>query len=132
MEYRIVALLNTGERAMWEWRRGDRVEAVERAFHFTADTPEEALEALWVVGNRMGTDEQGLTWPSNRRSMCMGDLAVTIENDDTAGESVTLWACDMVGWAPLETYLKNRARLAAEVEDEISREGRAMAQGGLI
>jgi len=122
MEYRMVALLNEGERAMWQWRRGDEVSVVDQAFHFTADTVEDALERFWTVGNKMGADDRGMEWPRGRRSMCTGDIVMAVEDGDTTGKSVALWACDMIGWKPLEKYLADNARREAEIEAKLAAE----------
>jgi hypothetical protein len=42
------------------------------------DTPEQVAEATWFVGNRMGPDANGREWPSDVRSMCVGDVVFMV------------------------------------------------------
>lgn len=126
MQYRLVVLLNTGPRAMLEWRRGDALDVIERPFHCSGDTIEAALEALWAVGNKMERDDFGLAYPTDRRSMCTGDLVAAVEVGSE--EFMGLWACDSFGWTPLEKYVDARERITAEIERkfaEIEAERRA-------
>jgi hypothetical protein len=48
-----------------------------------------ALEALYVVGNKMGADATGRRWPATRRSLSVGDLAVI---------GAAHYVCAMAGW----------------------------------
>jgi hypothetical protein len=43
-----------------------------------AQTWEEALEKVWEVGNRMGSDHPGRTWSSDVRSVSIGDVVVLV------------------------------------------------------
>jgi len=42
----------------------------------TQDEAATIAEKVWVVGNRMARDANGTAWPSNVRSMSMGDAVV--------------------------------------------------------
>ena len=56
-----------------------------------------ALEALYVVGNKMGADATGRRWPATRRSLSIGDLAVI---------GAASYVCAMAGWR--KTAIKHR------------------------
>lgn len=79
MRYEMTAYENIGDTRMWDIKTGDPVREVKPdeggRWVIDADTPGEALERLWEVGNRMDADAAYQIWPSDRRSMCMGDLA---------------------------------------------------------
>ncbi len=51
-----------------------------------------ACERAWVVGNREGADAEGRTWPSDVRSVSVGDVAVFPDGP--------VLRCQSVGWSP--------------------------------
>ena len=52
------------------------------------------LEHVWAIGNRVARDHEGITWPSNVRSLSMGDVAVIGER---------AYSIASVGWEPIDT-----------------------------
>lgn len=62
---------------------------VEGEFVVPGDTPEDALEALWTIGNKMGDDALGREYPRTERSLSVGDAALI--GDDR-------WAVLNAGW----------------------------------
>lgn len=59
-------------------------------FRVRGENQPAALEALWAVGNKEASDLDGQTWPFNRRSQSVGDLAQI---------GKTFYACQILGWA---------------------------------
>ena len=51
------------------------------------------LEHVWAIGNRMGADHEAVRWPSNVRSLSVGDVAVIGER---------AYSVDVVGWTPVD------------------------------
>ena len=52
--------------------------------------PASAIETLFAIGNRMGEDAKGKSWPETRRSMSVGDLV-------RVGRAN--YVCDGSGWS---------------------------------
>lgn len=94
-DYTVTALENVGPTRMWKYAEGDPLLPVG-TFTVGGSSIEAALEALWYVGNKMGPDASGATWPADRRSLCIGDV-VLIDG--------ATWVCAMVGWQRKAEYL---------------------------
>jgi len=63
------------------------------------ETSASIAEKVWVIGNRMGRDANGTAWPSNVRSMSMGDMVVIDEVDGRREERFfTIAIAETVGF----------------------------------
>ena len=75
--------LNEGEGRFWRYTRDDllvtgpEVEIPDDAVRELGETT--VAEAIWAVGNRVGADVSGVEWPSNVRSLSVGDVMVVGE-----------------------------------------------------
>lgn len=97
--YIVSTWMNVGDGTMWEFRPGrDYLERGPRV-RVEADSVDEALEKVWVVGNRMGPDADGNSWPSECRSMCMGDVVFIGAIGSGLAE---FWSCEAFGWKPVD------------------------------
>src|SRR5664279_1432002 len=80
--YRIIAAVNTASGHYDGYLPGDRIAAVTSrrgavgpiVFAIDADDAAAALEAMWVIGNRVTDDRGGRCWPSDVRSLSTGDV----------------------------------------------------------
>lgn len=86
---------NTDGHRFWAFHPGDTFDA---RVTIPVDAPDTvgALNAAWVVGNRMAPDADGNAWPRNVRSMSMADVALVDTPDGLAG-----WAVASVGFDPI-------------------------------
>ena len=101
---RIKTYLNEGPGMFWKYQPGDKLVAgpdldltgrIDVA-GLTGQQVEEAIaEAVFAIGNRMGTDVNGKAWPRNVRSISVGDVVVI-------GESA--WACESIGFKQIERF----------------------------
>ncbi len=71
--YIVRTYMNVGDTTMWRYEPGDKLEYGPE-LRVVADSPAEALNKVWEVGNRMGADANGREWPSDCRSLCSGDV----------------------------------------------------------
>lgn len=70
------------------------------------------LEDVWMIGNRMATDEHGQAWPSNVRSMSVGDVVVLED-----GRAFTV---DMIGWNQIGLFDAIRGTARGERADAVA------------
>lgn len=111
--YLVQAYLNVEEDADGRWAaawRGydpaDRIATDEDLlFEVRAETPHGAAERVFVIGNREGEDENGRRWPSDVRSLSVGDALRVSDNDR---DDETAWTCQPVGWEERPDGLPNR------------------------
>lgn len=89
MRYIMSAYENVGDNRFMDAKPGDPLERVHpldtagrpaSQFVVTAETVEEALETLWHIGNKQPqwSDDNDRIWPTDRRSMSMGDVVTVI------------------------------------------------------
>jgi hypothetical protein len=101
MLFTMTAYENVGDTRMWDIKAGDpvmRVEPLDKngrpvgTFTVTAETIEEALETLWHIGNKQPnwSDDLNRVWPTDRRSMSMGDI-VNAEGHGTYKVATVGW-----------------------------------------
>lgn len=88
--YKVQALVNVGPNVFHEYRREDPLAWVtDRAtdepitFILTASDALGAAEGMYVVGNKMAGDHNGLRWPSDIRSLSISDVVVVQRIDGT-------------------------------------------------
>lgn len=62
-----------------------------------ASTRAEAVEKMFTVGNRMAPDAAGREWPSDVRSLSVGDVVTLIPR----GPGLHTFACERMGWREL-------------------------------
>jgi len=101
MRYVGYAYENVGPTAMLSLASTDPLKWVGR-FEVDADSVPEALEVIWYVGNKMGPDANGAEWPSDRRSMCMGDVVNIRPIDGSYLPPFGRYVAAMVGWDLLD------------------------------
>jgi hypothetical protein len=101
--FSISVYLNEGPTRMWEYKPGDPLQWVTDHI-VVAESKDEALEVLWRIGNKMGPDASGGDYPSNQRSMCMGDVAlVTMLGTIPPGaEWSTFHTVEAMGWSAID------------------------------
>jgi voltage-gated potassium channel Kch len=58
-----------------------------------------AAEAAYAIGNRMGADTEGQEWPSDVRSLSVGDVLYVSRNSDSAYK---ILAVARAGWTEIE------------------------------
>lgn len=109
VEMEVRAFLNAGPGMFWRYAPGDALKpgpVVRLALDDAArpdpllgsvSLPPEALEhaaldRAWAVGNRMGADDAGAEWPSDVRSLSVGDVLAI-------GEAA--WSVAMFGFEAL-------------------------------
>lgn len=105
--YLVQAYLNVQEDAEGRWQAvwsgydpAHRIATDEDLlFEVTAESPQDAAERAFVIGNREGEDNNGRRWPSDVRSLSVGDVVDVsdVSAHDESGD--TVWACQTVGWA---------------------------------
>jgi len=87
MRYLVTALVNA-EPGMRGMRDGyEPSHKLATVGYFDIETPHddfnEAAEAMFAIGNREGTDLNGQEWPSDVRSLSVGDLLFVSRNSDS-------------------------------------------------
>ena len=108
--YRIIAAVNTAPGHFDGYLPGDRIAAVTSrrgavrpiVFAIDADDAAAALEAMWVIGNRVTDDRGGRCWPSDVRSLSTGDvLAVFAPGYPLETQDVDTYAVASTGFDPV-------------------------------
>jgi hypothetical protein len=99
MRYEASIALNDRPLAMLEgFKPGDPlIQIGHRLVAVEADSEPDALNAVWVVGNRMGADADGRQWPSGVRSLSVGDIIVV----GPVGQRRTRYAVATIGFGEL-------------------------------
>lgn len=91
---RVDAYVNVEDLSMFnKLQPRDRI-AYVGLFHFLADDALEAAERMFEIGNTGATDTELHEWPSDVRSMSVGDLVCVT---DEVGRK-TFLACESLGW----------------------------------
>jgi hypothetical protein len=62
----------------------------------TAADTEAAADAAFAIGNRMATDDRGLRWPADVRSVSVGDLLTVVGQTGTVSCAVASVGFDIV------------------------------------
>lgn len=95
--YLITANVNVAPRAagMCDGYQPAHPVATVGYYDVEADGFTAAAEAMFAIGNRMAADTEGRTWPSDVRSLSVGDVLYVARNDDSA---VQILACARAGW----------------------------------
>lgn len=100
MEYQVTAYVNVWERDRESLRgRFERLAPTDPiaevgTYSIKGVSPLHAAEGMFTVGNRMGCDIHGAQWPSDVRSLSVGDLIRVVDAD----RAVTILACASMGW----------------------------------
>lgn len=93
--FTITAYVNVSDDSFLGWKPSHPVALVDR-FQVEAADVHQAAEAMFTIGNRMDVDQDSRKWPSDVRSLSVGDLVeVRIER------SSTFLACESVGWTDI-------------------------------
>lgn len=78
MEFTVTAYVNVAEHSFFGWKPTHPIAKVD-TFRVKATDPLHALDSyfggLWAIGNRMACDLGGKEWPSDVRSLSVGDVA---------------------------------------------------------
>lgn len=102
MQFNVTAYVNVHPDNFFGFKP-DHPIALVGAFTVKADDTLGAAREMWVIGNRMGCDLSGNTWPTDVRSMSVGDFIKVITppcNDHPSG-AVNFYACASIGWDEL-------------------------------
>lgn len=84
-----------------------------------AEDAREAAERAFFVGNRMGPDEDGHNWPSDVRSVSVGDVAIVKGEYHKYPQALI---CDSVGWTVKDPADLPNPRVPLEGTAHTSRE----------
>lgn len=95
--YSITPYMNESEYHFGGYLPGHTVQEV-MAFDVLATSPLRAAEQMWTIGNRMGADVHGAEWPTNVRSLSVGDVLKVFEHDYTKPHGPTWYAVASFGW----------------------------------
>jgi hypothetical protein len=90
--YTLTAYENDGPNRFSTYKAGDHLVEVG-AFCLVGGDINEALEAFWAVGNKVGADADGRIWPRTRRSMSTGDVVAWGKRR---------YFANFVGWKPVK------------------------------
>lgn len=103
MQFTVTAYVNVSPDNFFGLKPRDCVAMVGR-YVIKADSPNQAAGGMFfTVGNRTGCDIHGQEWPSDVRSLSVGDLLkveTPVCNDHPRG-AVTFLAVAAVGWTEL-------------------------------
>ena len=94
----VTAYVKVGGEMFGPFQAGDPVAEVGE-WRVLADSAEKAAEKMWVVGNREGEDALGRTWPSDVRSLSVGDV---LHVHDILRGRITWFAVQPLGWREIE------------------------------
>jgi hypothetical protein len=99
MEFKVTAYVNVGDGNFFGLQPSHPIAEVG-SFAVKAIDPMHAAEGMFVIGNRMGCDLRGETWPSDVRSVSVGDLlkVVTPTCFEHPRGKITFYTCASVGW----------------------------------
>lgn len=103
MDYTVTGYVNVGRHPFDSYASGEPVAKVDH-FHIKGVSADHAAEGMWTVGNRMGCDIHGKSWPSDVRSLSVGDvLRVVIPSCHDYPTGHVLWlAVAPTGWRELD------------------------------
>lgn len=96
MIFKVATALNDGEGRFWRYEPSDRLVPGPT---LTVEAPgtDEALNAAWEIGNRMGSDANDESWPSNVRSLSAGDV-LAVATEMASGSAFNCFAIEGVGF----------------------------------
>jgi hypothetical protein len=95
--YTVTVWLNTGPDNTCGAGTHPLTTAADLRLRVDADSPQDAAEQAFAVGNRQAADTDGRSWPGEVRSVSVGDLLV-VEAD---GHGTTCLAVAPSGWTLL-------------------------------
>jgi hypothetical protein len=119
MRYTVTAYVNVAEDSAGRptgmldgYKPGDKLARVGTVGEFQVEVParppsefpsaSSVFEKVFEIGNRMAADLDGNTWPSDVRSMSVGDvIEVRPYRAPLASQPVAIMACDKVGWTAI-------------------------------
>lgn len=82
-----------------EWSPGDSLLTHgEMRLRVVVPTPGHAPDEAFKIGNRIGQDDTGKSWPNWIRSVSVGDVVEVCTTDD---KTVGFYACQRAGWRML-------------------------------
>ena len=103
--YTVTVYVNTADHSFTGYKPADPMAEVTQPdgtpfpLTFTAPTTvEAAADAAFAVGNRVGRDDNGTTWPSDVRSVSVGDVVAVSAPDAT----VTHLSVDSLGFTVVD------------------------------
>ncbi len=103
---KIRALMNDGDGRFFAYEPSDLLRVGPT---LTIDAPDvqTGLGKAYEIGNRMGADETGLTWPSDVRSLSVADVLVVSDGlkDHTDPSDIQAFTVDHVGFGPVDPTL---------------------------
>jgi len=101
MQYLITANVNVAPRmaGIVEGYQPAHPVATVDYYDVEADSWTAAAEAMFAIGNRVACDLHGKEWPSDVRSLSVGDVLYVSRNSDSA---VQIVACASVGWVEID------------------------------
>lgn len=129
MEFKVTAYVNVHRDSFFGYEAGHPVAEV-CTFRIKATSTLHALDGayggLWAIGNRMACDLGGTEWPSDVRSLSMGDVAKVVTLGGITQGLVTWHAAAGVGWVEITepTHIvpiegtKATSRRKADADDE--------------
>lgn len=104
-DYRITAYVNVGEGNFFGYHPRHEIAEVHTFVLARRNvTLHDVAENMWAIGNRIGCDSTGATWPSDVRSMSVGDVLAIRDPETTRtsveiGEDYAHWfVCESAGW----------------------------------
>lgn len=101
MLYTITALINTSEDNFFGYTPEDTLTTAPNLhFEVEATSWEGAAEEAFTIGNRMARDVNGRCWPSDVRSLSVGDVVKVMPTG--AHPIIRYAACKSVGWVQVE------------------------------
>lgn len=99
-EYQVTAYVNVDPDNFFGWKPRHAIAKVD-VFVIKASTPSQVREEMFSIGNRMGCDIHGKTWPSDVRSLSVGDLIEVRSPQGRTPSTVEYLSCDSVGWTDI-------------------------------
>jgi hypothetical protein len=97
--------------------------------YFDVSAPDaiHAADIMFAIGNREGRDSEGREWPSDVRSLSVGDVLYLAQGDEQKTYAVHILAVEPRGWREVPQP-PNHCQVALEGTDATSRQPR-LAEG---
>lgn len=99
MNYRVTAYMNTDPENYAGYSRRHALANSGETYNIQAGSPESAAERMFAVGNRVEADAEGAKWPSDIRSISVGDVLAIREADS---KQYVFYAVDSIGWQAID------------------------------
>lgn len=130
MKYLVTANVNVAARGlgMAEGYKPGHPVATVGYYDVQADDHEAAANIVWVIGNRMAADDNGQNWPSDVRSMSVGDVLYVADEDS----KVMIFAVSRFGWTEVEQPTNRCQVELGGQEEHTSRPVPAVNREGVI